>query len=227
MIQREKRQPSLDAAIELARAGIEPIWHLSTRGRTQSRIAAELARAREAGLRSVVCLRGDHAAADTPETPTLREAVAMARDALPGLVGATLNPYLERQATLRNLFGKLEAGARYLITQPLFELKPLLPWAEQIRSRFPDVPIGALTLPLGSREEAQRIGARLGIPMPVRPFSGSGDPGGWRSYERLLRELWGSGPVDALVVMTLALDPPPEFAARILRALPQPAGTKG
>jgi len=35
VIQRPERQSSLEAALELKREGLEPIWHLATGGRTQ------------------------------------------------------------------------------------------------------------------------------------------------------------------------------------------------
>ncbi len=225
VIQREKRQPSVEAASELLAAGIEPVWHLATRGRSRASIAAELERAGAAGLRNVLCLRGDHAAADPPAAPSLREVVERACEALPGgLIGATLNPYLPREPVLRNLVGKLAAGADYVLTQPLFELAPLVPFAEPIRERFPAARIVAMTLPLLSREEARRIASRLGIPLPHREFDMEGDAGGWRSFENLLRELRESPLIDAVAIMTLAMDPSPETAGRIASALERSAG---
>jgi 5,10-methylenetetrahydrofolate reductase len=225
VIQREKRQASLDACIELWEAGIEPVWHLATRGRSRTAIAADLERVRRAGIPNLLCLRGDHPAVDRVDTPPIREVVERARSLLPhALIGATLNPYGERQAVLRNLLDKLAAGARYVVTQPLFDLAPLLPFAERIRERSPKTRIAAMTLPLVGRDQAQRIASRLGIPLPHRGFSSADDGGGWRSFEAFLCELRESWAVDAVVLMTLALDPPPEFVSRVQAAIARALG---
>src|SRR5690242_11114807 len=61
VIQRPGRQSSLDASIELLRAGVRPTWHVVTRGSERSEIEAALDRAAAAGIRQILAIRGDHA----------------------------------------------------------------------------------------------------------------------------------------------------------------------
>ena len=83
VIQRPDRVASLEAALELQESGIEPVWHLATRGRARTEIELEIEQALEAGLEQVLCVRGDHAGQDGADTPTIREVVARIRRRAP------------------------------------------------------------------------------------------------------------------------------------------------
>ncbi|WP_322796570.1 methylenetetrahydrofolate reductase, partial [Tepidiforma sp.] len=112
VIQRPDRQSSLEASLELKAAGIEPVWHLVTRGRSREEVAGEVGRAAAGGIGQVLCIRGDRAgSAEAARELTVREAVAMVRSAMPAaVIGATLNQYVaDRAAALRNLYPKLRA----------------------------------------------------------------------------------------------------------------------
>src|SRR5690606_23512465 len=121
---------SLEASLELRAAGLEPAWHLVTRGSTRDALRTDLESAREGGITQILCILGDHSAESGPDTPTIKEAVAMARELVPGsTVGATLNQYGKDQAAaIRNLLPKLHAGASYIQTQPAFGVDPLEPF---------------------------------------------------------------------------------------------------
>jgi methylenetetrahydrofolate reductase (NADPH) len=62
VIQRPDRISSLDAAIALQHSGTDAVWHLATRGSTIEELSAQAERAREGGIRHVLCLLGEHAA---------------------------------------------------------------------------------------------------------------------------------------------------------------------
>jgi 5,10-methylenetetrahydrofolate reductase len=208
VIQRPGRQSSVEAAGELAAAGFAPVWHLATHGKDRATVAGELERAAWAGLQDVLILKGDHAA----EGPgvAIREAVAMARDLLPGgATGVTVNQYARDPAAAeRNLFAKLAAGAAYVETQPVFALPQLRPAAEMIKARFPTVAVIAMVMPLPSAEAGAKLAARLGIPPPKGP-----------PFEALVAELAASPLVDGLAVMTFEMDASREAGARICAAL--------
>jgi 5,10-methylenetetrahydrofolate reductase len=220
VIQRPQRQPSLDASIELAAHGRDPVWHLVTRGEQREAIKSSLARAAEAGIRQVLCIRGDHAAADAPGGVTIRATIAMARDMLPGaLLGATLNQYApDGAAAMRNLCAKLEAGASYVQTQPIFDVTALQPTVSALRDRFPGARVVGMVMPLRSAAQAEGIGARLAIP-PPSDFAGESEEESWAAFGRLLAELAASRIVDGLAVMTFEMDPAPESGAHICQAL--------
>jgi methylenetetrahydrofolate reductase (NADPH) len=221
VIQRQGRMPSLDAALELAHAGIGAVWNLTSRGRTRGEIGDDLERAAAAGLDAVLCLRGDYRAPDLPETPRLFEVVARAREACPGgLVGATFDPDAPRERALRNLFGKIASGAGFVQTQPVFDVDRFLEAARAIRRRWPAVKVVAMAMPLLSLEEARRFQGRLRVRLPdalLRRLSNEADAeeAGFASFGEVLRCLRESSLVDGLAVMTPKLDPPKQYCDRI------------
>ncbi len=224
VIQRPGRQSSLDASLELKAAGIEPAWHLVTRGRTPGEIAADLERAASGGIGQVLCILGDHAAADTAPTATIREAIAMTRMALPGaIVGATLNQYgRDEAAVLRNLFPKLRAGASYVQTQPVFDMGRLERFATAIDREAPGTAVVAMAMPLLSLEAALRIEERLGIALPgaLKDVLAGGDiEAAWDAFAGTIRSLADSDLVDGVAIMTFEMDAPREMGDRILAAL--------
>ncbi len=214
VIQRPARQSSLDASIELRQAGIEPAWHLVTRGRSRDELTTDVRRAHKGGIRQVLCIRGDHAGDDLPGAPTIRETIELVGALAPGaLIGATVNQYLpDRAAVLRNLFPKLAAGAAYVQTQPIFALGALDSLAVAVKDRSPATAVVAMVMPLPTVAEAERIANRLSlseVPSTV----------GWDAFDELIASLAASPLVDAMAIMTLDMDPPPEAAAEILDSL--------
>lgn len=224
VIQRPGRQSSLDASLELKAAGIEPAWHLVTRGRSRADIEADLQRAAAGGIGQVLCILGDHTSAEVPDAPTIREAVAMTCGAIPGaIIGATLNQYgRDEAAVLKNLLPKLRAGAAYVQTQPVFELEPLERYAMTIEREAPAVRVIAMAMPLLSLEAALRIEERLGVALPtsLKDVLAGGDPeAAWSTFAATIRALTRSPLVDGVAIMTFEMDAPPEMGARLLGAL--------
>jgi 5,10-methylenetetrahydrofolate reductase len=224
VIQRPGRQSSLDASLELKAAGMEPAWHLVTRGRSRDEIRADLGRAAAGGIGQVLCILGDHAAGAAPDGVTIRDAVTMTRDTLPGaIVGATLNQYgRDEQAVLKNLLPKLRAGATYVQSQPVFELEPLERYARAIDRELPETRVIAMAMPLVSLEAAVRIEERLGVSLPsaLKDVLAGGDPeAAWGTFTGTIRALAESPLVDGVAIMTFEMDAPAEMGERILAAL--------
>ncbi len=223
VIQRVDRQSSLDASIELLARGVEPVWHLVTRGKSRAGVAAELEQARAGGIRNVLCIRGDHAGGDLPDTPTVRAVIALARDAIPGvLIGATLNQYSpDRDAALGNLLAKLDAGADYIQTQPAFAIEPLLASMEAVRIRFPNARLVAMAVPLLSPGAVDGIQRRLSFRLDARTCQrlAAGEEAGWELFDETLAVLRASALVDGVAIMTTEMDPPPGTGGRIVAAL--------
>ena len=224
VIQRPGRQSSLDASLELLQAGLEPAWHLVTRGRSREEIAAELQLARAGGIRQVLCILGDHPADDSPGSITIREVISMAREALPNaLIGATLNQYgRDEAAVLRNLLPKLRAGASYVQTQPAFDAAAIERYAEAIHREFPETRVIAMAMPLLSLDAASKIEERLGIHLPAalkEVLATSDEDAAWDAFTATLRQLVASPAVDGVAIMTFEMDASPETGARICEAL--------
>ncbi|MGH2585132.1 MAG: methylenetetrahydrofolate reductase, partial [Dehalococcoidia bacterium] len=125
-------------------------------------------------------------------------------------------------AVFRNLLPKLEAGAGYVQTQPVFDLKTLRPAAEALRDASPSTRIVAMVMPLLSIEAAQRIEARLGVRLPerlCRDLDHGGAEAGWCAFGEVIGALACSPLVDGVAVMTFEMDPSPEVRQRIVAAL--------
>lgn len=226
VIQRPGRQSSLDASIELAREGLEPTWHLVTRGRSRAEIEADLEHARNGGIHQVLCILGDHAAAGAPDEPSIRDVIAMAREVLPdAMIGATLNQYgRDQEVILRNLLPKLRAGADYVQTQPAFAADAVELYANAIHEEFPDVRVVAMAMPLLSTEAGERIEERLGIRLPdaLREVLATGDEdAAWRAFAATLKSLVASPLIDGVAIMTFEMDATPETGTRICEVLRQ------
>jgi methylenetetrahydrofolate reductase (NADPH) len=224
VIQRPGRQSSLDASLELRAAGLEPAWHLVTRGSTRTALRNDLDRAREGGIQQVLCILGDHSAESGPDTPSIKEAVALSCELVPGaIVGATLNQYGKDQAAaLRNLMPKLAAGARYIQTQPVFGLDALEPFALAIEREAPDTRMVAMAMPILSLEAAERIEARIGIALPaeLKNVLAAGDEeAAWGAFTATIRELARAPYIDGVAIMTYEMDPPIEVGQRIVQSL--------
>jgi len=210
VIQRRDRLPSVEAAARLERHGIPAVWHLVNRGRSRAELEAEIARAAEAGLRAALL------------PPTLASLVVRIREVIPGArIGVTADPYGPRDRVLANLWPKLDAGATFVQTQPIFEAEALATLAEAVRARAPSVAIVPMLIPLTSVAAAERLGERLGVPVPERLLRGleeQGESFGWRAFAELVRDLARSGLADTIAVMTQEADPPKPFGDRIAAA---------
>lgn len=223
VIQRPGRQSSLEASCALKEAGLEPVWHLVTRGREASSVAAELAVAREANVTQVLCILGDHSAEPAAKPLSVRDAVKMVASELPGaLTGATLNQYGEDQAAaLRNLIPKLQAGASYIQTQPVFEPDALEPFVERIRSDAPTAHLVGMVMPLLSADAATKMEARLRIALPeaLKRAIAESEESAWAAFEANVARIARSGLFAGVAVMTFEMDPAPEVALRVTAAL--------
>ena len=222
VIQRPDRQSSLDASIELRQAGVEAVWHLTTRGRTAKFIAADLDRARSAGISQVLCIRGDGNNGHANE-PTIKSTVAQVCEALPdSLVGATLNQYAATpERAVANLARKLAAGATYIQTQPVYDIDGL----ERI-VRSPELAkwrprVVAMVMPLLSSETLNLVEQRLAIKVSSS-FANDvarGPEQAWTAFTEIVAGLVASPYVDGLAVMTFEPDPDGETGSRVLASL--------
>jgi 5,10-methylenetetrahydrofolate reductase len=227
VIQRPDRQPSLDACCELLEAGIDAVWHLVARGSSLATATADIGRAREEGIRQVLCILGDRAAGGGADSagPSVRELVATCAASLPGVtVGATVNQYAEpRDRAIRNLEGKLSAGATYVQTQPVFDLDPLRTLVQSVRVANPGVYFVPMVMPILDPEAASKVQARLGFAFPeayLRQLR-AGPDAAWAAFASLLASLRESGLAAGIAIMTHEMDPSPEVGGRLVRALDQ------
>lgn len=225
VIHRPDRWDSLDASVRLAGAGFDPVWHLPNRGTSLAEIEARIDVAAAAGIRRVLCVRGEYKGEDGDDTPRIREVVRSLRLRLPeARVAVTLNPFAatrpsQRRRVLANLQAKLEAGAGAVQTQVSFDLESLRPWAEELKAQRPRLEIVPMLMPVESVHTALRVARRLGVPLPatlVARLDRLGADAGWEHFESFAHAVAASPLYDGLAVMT-PIDPSPAFAARLRR----------
>jgi homocysteine S-methyltransferase len=172
------------------RAGIETILHYTCRDRNLLSIQSDLLGASSIGLHNILCLTGD-----PPKLGNYPDATAVFDVDSIGLVnivhrlnhgldigsnaiGASTNftigvaanpgvPDIEQE--LRRFLYKVEAGAEYAITQPVFDLRLLESFLKRIEGHR--IPVIAGIWPLTSLRNAEFMKNDLRISMPVEIMS--------------------------------------------------------
>jgi homocysteine S-methyltransferase len=197
------------AALVQQQVGLEAIAHFTTRDRNVMAIQSELIGAHALGLRNLLCMRGDPLGiGDHPQAATVWEVnsvglITIVANLNRGLdangspiggaasffIGAAVNPNAADQAReIRLLRRKLDAGAHFVVAQPMYDLRTLeaflersgplavpilvgvmplvsLRHAEYIHNEVPgiEVPAAALDRIAAAGEEASRVGLEMAV----------------------------------------------------------------
>lgn len=147
------RLSSIASAKILLDEGVEPIMQITCRDRNRLAIQSDLLGAAALGIRNVLCLTGDYQTfGDNPEargvfdldsiqlvatvakmnSGFLLSGVEM-KKAPEFVIGAAANPFAEPfEMRLIRLFKKIEAGAHFIQTQPVFDLEIFSRWMERV-----------------------------------------------------------------------------------------------
>ncbi|MGA3327457.1 MAG: bifunctional homocysteine S-methyltransferase/methylenetetrahydrofolate reductase [Terriglobia bacterium] len=175
------------AALLQQRAGIEVLLHYSSRDRNVLTIQSDLLGAHALGVRNLLALTRD-----TPQYSTVLESDVSEVDAIglvnllsnlnrgldvganplgvqtAYLVGAGVNPYAPNlEEELRRFQYKVEAGADFAVTQPVFQIEQLAMFLERARSFAPHLPVIAGIWPLTSFRNAEFMNNEVpGISVP-------------------------------------------------------------
>jgi homocysteine S-methyltransferase len=175
------------AALLQQRAGTDVLLHYSSRDRNVLTIQSDLLGAHALGLRNLLALTRD-----TPQYSTLLETAVFEVDAIglvniltnlnrgldvggnplgaqtAFLVGVSINPYaLNLEEELRRFQLKVEAGADFAVTQPIFHAEQLVKFLDRARSFAPHLPIIAGVWPLTSFRNAEFMNNEVpGISVP-------------------------------------------------------------
>lgn len=221
VISRRDRWSSLDASTVLLGHGYDPVWHLANRGRTRAAIEREISQAARAGVRRVLCIRGEYASAPAVDEPRIHEVVALVRARLPAAaIGVTVNQHGTSAGVLPNLLRKLDAGADFVQTQVGFDLRGLERISRAIATRHAQVDLVPMLLPVLSAQAAARVARRLRIPLDQglhHALERRGPEAGWEAFAERLA-LAHVNPAFASVALMTAIDPAPPVAER-LRAI--------
>jgi methylenetetrahydrofolate reductase (NADPH) len=199
---------SLAGSITLSHSGIEPVYQIVTRDRNRIALQSDLLGAASLGIKNVLCLSGYHQTlTDCPQSANVYDidsiqliaAVTQMRDEgvlLDGtkiegdfamLVGAVANPYLKPlELNILRLAKKVEAGASFIQTQAVFDVKGFGEWMAMARSEgiTDRTAILAGILALNDAEEAERLCEKhtdFNIPVEIIDrIKKAGDPEGQR-----------------------------------------------
>jgi methylenetetrahydrofolate reductase (NADPH) len=172
---------SLAASSVLLGLGREPIYQVVTRDRNRIAIQSDLLGAAALGIKNVVCTSGHHqtltGCADSANVYdldaiqvvwTIRQmcdkGVLLDGTAIAGrfsmLIGTVVNPYLRPlELNMIQLAKKIEAGADFIQTQPVFDTEEFTAWLDAARKEglVDKAAILAGVLPLISAEEAEKL----------------------------------------------------------------------
>jgi methylenetetrahydrofolate reductase (NADPH) len=198
---------ALAAASLLKAEGVEPILHVTTRDRNRIALVSEALGAQALGIRNLLCTSGTHQTLgsyrsarnvyDIDAVQLLQTYAHLASDggligesglegAGPFCLGAVASPDADPFALqLLRLAKKTRAGARFLVTQPVYDLERFESWWQEVTRRglHDQAAILAGIEPLSDARLAQTGPS----PQPVIPDSLAGrvasrsDPGARRA----------------------------------------------
>jgi methylenetetrahydrofolate reductase (NADPH) len=158
--------------------GMEAMAHFTCVGADVDELRQMLELMRDAGIANVLALRGDPPQGQTEWTPTegglhySRELIELIRDEYDFAIGAACFPEVHIHATdaesdLRYLKEKVDAGARFLITQLFFDNGAYYDFVARARDIGIDVPIIPGIMPITDVNQIKRITGMCGASIPA------------------------------------------------------------
>jgi len=158
--------------------GMEGMAHLTLVGATLPELRAMLDGVRDAGIENVLALRGDPPAGQEEWTPTegglrySQEFVELLCEEYDFCVGAACFPEthihaVDAETDLRHTKAKVDAGARFLITQLFYDNQTYYDFVARARDAGIDVPIIPGIMPITDANQIARITALCGSSIPA------------------------------------------------------------
>src|SRR3954453_3333761 len=173
-----QRQKTIDIVSRIkADFGLEAMAHFTCVNATVVELRATLDTMRDAGIENVLALRGDPPAGETEWTATegglrySRELIELIREEYDFAIGAACFPEVHIHATdadsdLRYCKEKIDAGARFLITQLFFDNALYWGFVARARDIGIDVPIIPGIMPITNFEQIKRFTSMCGATLP-------------------------------------------------------------
>jgi methylenetetrahydrofolate reductase (NADPH) len=159
--------------------GLEAMAHFTCVGATVEELRTTLDEMREAGVENVLALRGDPPEGQTEWTRTegglaySTELAQLIADNYDFSIGAACFPEVHPEAPdmdsdIAFLKRKVEAGARFLITQLFFDNELYFDFVREVRAAGIDVPIIPGIIPVTGYAQIKRFTERCGASLPER-----------------------------------------------------------
>jgi methylenetetrahydrofolate reductase (NADPH) len=160
-----------------AEHGLEAMAHFTCVGATTTELRATLDLMRDAGIQNVLALRGDPPPGETEWRATeggleySRELIDLIRDEYDFAIGAACFPEVHvhaesAESDLRYCKEKVDAGARFLITQLFFDNALYWEFVARARDIGIDVPIIPGIMPITNYEQLKRFTTLCGATIP-------------------------------------------------------------
>jgi methylenetetrahydrofolate reductase (NADPH) len=190
--------------------GLEAMAHLSCVGETRDGLRRILDRFRDAGIENVMALRGDPPRGEenfeVPEDglSSAAELTSFISDDYDFTLGGACFPEVhpeapDLQTDLRYLKTKVDAGARFLITQLFFDNRVYFDFVAAAREVGIDVPIIPGVIPITSFGQVARICKLCDAEIPVELSASMEALGGDEEAEALLGVAYAARQCDELL----------------------------
>jgi methylenetetrahydrofolate reductase (NADPH) len=192
------RDGTVEIATQIKRDhGLEVMAHLSCVGETETGLVEILDRFKAAGIENVLALRGDPPRGETEfQAPdgglsSAADLAAFISERYDFALGGACFPEVHPEAAsletdLAYLKTKVEAGARFLITQLFFDNRTYFDFVESARDAGIGVPIIPGVIPIASYEQVARICNLCDASIPVELSGAMEALGGDKEAEALL-----------------------------------------
>jgi methylenetetrahydrofolate reductase (NADH) len=157
--------------------GLEAMAHFTCVGATVGELREMLDAMRDSGIKNVLALRGDPPAGETEWRATeggleySRELIELIRDEYDFTIGAACFPEIHihaesAESDLRYCKEKVDAGARFLITQLFFDNSSYWEFVARAREIGIDVPIVPGIMPITNYDQIRRFTSMCGATIP-------------------------------------------------------------
>ena len=158
--------------------GLEAMAHFTCVGATAGELREMLDAMRDSGIQNVLALRGDPPAGETEWKATeggleySREMIELIRNEYDFAIGAACFPEVHihaesAESDLRYCKEKVDAGARFLITQLFFENATYWEFVARAREAGIDVPIIPGIMPITNYDQIRRFTSMIGATIPA------------------------------------------------------------
>ncbi len=174
-----ERRKTIEIVAHLKRDyGMESMAHFTCVGATTDELRTMLDTMRDAGVENVLALRGDPPKGETEWTATegglrySRELIELIRDEYDFAIGAACFPEVhihaeDAESDLRYLKAKVDAGARFLITQLFFDNQVYYDFVARARDLGIEVPIIPGIWPITNASQIKRVTELCGSQIPA------------------------------------------------------------